>query len=55
VLLSGNHSAILLWRRREAIRRTSLRRPDLLAKASLTDEEKGLLEEALKNDPKSDC
>jgi tRNA (guanine37-N1)-methyltransferase len=47
VLLSGNHSAISLWRRREAIRRTSLRRPDLLAKASLTDEEKGLLEEAL--------
>src|SRR5512136_2827848 len=42
VLLSGNHSAISLWRKREAIRRTSLRRPDLLAKASLTDEEKGL-------------
>ena len=53
VLLSGNHSAISLWRRREAIRRTSLRRPDLLAKASLTDEEKGLLEEALQSD--DDC
>lgn len=49
VLLSGNHSAISLWRRREAIRRTSLRRPDLLAKASLTDEEKGLLEEVLQS------
>jgi tRNA (guanine37-N1)-methyltransferase len=44
VLLSGNHSAIALWRRREAIRRTSLRRPDLLAKANLTEEEKGFLE-----------
>src|SRR5512136_680973 len=42
VLLSGNHSAISLWRKREAIRRTSLSRPDLLARASLTDEEKGL-------------
>jgi tRNA (guanine37-N1)-methyltransferase len=47
VLLSGNHSAISVWRRREAIRRTSLRRPDLLAKASLTEEEKRVLEEAL--------
>jgi tRNA (guanine37-N1)-methyltransferase len=45
VLLSGNHSAISLWRRREAIRRTSLRRPDLLAEANLTEEEKGFLEE----------
>jgi len=53
VLLSGNHSAISLWRRREAIRQTSLRRPDLLAKASLTDEEKGLLEEVPQSD--DDC
>ncbi len=50
VLLSGNHSAISLWRRREAIKRTSSRRPDLLAKADLTDEEKDLLEEALQSD-----
>src|SRR5512137_326555 len=28
VLLSGNHSAISLWRRKEALRRTSSRRPD---------------------------
>jgi tRNA (guanine37-N1)-methyltransferase len=47
VLLSGNHSAISLWRKKEALRRTSARRPDLLAKASLTEEEKGLLEEVL--------
>ena len=49
VLLSGNHSAISLWRRREAIRRTSLRRPDLLAEANLTEEEKRLLEEVLQH------
>jgi len=49
VLLSGNHSAINLWRRREAIRRTSLRRPDLLAKANLTEEDKRLLEEVLQS------
>jgi tRNA (guanine37-N1)-methyltransferase len=49
VLLSGNHSAISLWRRREAIRRTSMRRPDLLAKASLTDEDRRVLEETLQS------
>jgi tRNA (guanine37-N1)-methyltransferase len=47
VLLSGNHSAISLWRRREALRRTSLRRPDLLAKANLSEEDKRLLGEVL--------
>jgi tRNA (guanine37-N1)-methyltransferase len=47
VLLSGNHSAISLWRKREALRRTSLRRPDLLAKANLSHEDKKLLEEIL--------
>jgi tRNA (guanine37-N1)-methyltransferase len=48
VLLSGNHSAISLWRRKEALRQTSLRRPDLLAKAELTEEDKKFLEEILK-------
>jgi tRNA (guanine37-N1)-methyltransferase len=47
VLLSGNHSAISIWRKKEALRRTSLRRPDLLAKANLSDEDKKLLEEIL--------
>jgi len=55
VLLSGNHSAISLWRRREAIKRTSLRRPDLLAKAGLTEEDKRLLEEALQSDDERTC
>jgi len=44
VLLSGDHSAISLWRRKEALKRTSLRRPDLLAKAQLSSDDKKLLE-----------
>jgi len=49
VLLSGNHGAIALWRKKEAIKRTLTRRPDLLTKAKLSDEEKKLLEEISKN------
>ena len=45
VLLSGNHAAISLWRRKEALKRTALRRPDLLAKARLTRKDEELLEE----------
>jgi tRNA (guanine37-N1)-methyltransferase len=36
VLISGNHAEIELWRKRESIRRTYKRRPDLLKKAILT-------------------
>jgi len=53
VLLSGNHSAISLWRRKEALKQTSLRRPDLLANANLTEEDKKILEEILSS--KDDC
>jgi tRNA (guanine37-N1)-methyltransferase len=45
VLLSGNHREIDAWRRRESLLRTRYRRPDLLAGRSLTDEEKGWLNE----------
>ncbi len=55
VLLSGNHSAISQWRRKEALRRTWLRRPDLLGKANLSERDQKLLKEILKNDSKSDC
>jgi tRNA (guanine37-N1)-methyltransferase len=41
VLLSGDHAGIARWRRREAIRRTLARRPDLVSAAPLTDEERG--------------
>lgn len=44
VLLSGNHAAISLWRRKEALRRTAVRRPDLLMKAKLTRRDEELLE-----------
>lgn len=44
-LLSGNHREIWKWRRREAIKRTLQRRPDLLEKAKLTEEDKRILSE----------
>jgi tRNA (guanine37-N1)-methyltransferase len=50
VLLSGNHRAISLWRRKEALRRTAVKRSDLLARANLSDEDKKLLEEILRVD-----
>ena len=45
VLLSGNHAEIRRWRKREALRRTLERRPELLATATLDDEERGILAE----------
>jgi tRNA (guanine37-N1)-methyltransferase len=39
VLLSGDHQAIAAWRRREALKVTAARRPDLLEKFPLTEEE----------------
>lgn len=44
VLLSGNHQEIARWRCEEAIERTLLRRPDLLAKAVLSEEERSLVD-----------
>ncbi len=45
VLLSGDHAAIDRWRRKQALGRTWLRRPDLLRVRSLDDEERMLLAE----------
>jgi tRNA (guanine37-N1)-methyltransferase len=45
VLLSGDHERIRRWRRREALRATRARRPDLLEKARLTAEDEALLRE----------
>ena len=42
-LLSGNHAAIAQWRRREALRRTLARRPDLLGNALLSAEDVRIL------------
>ena len=49
ILLSGNHSEIAQWRRRQAILRTAKRRPDLLKKGSLCDEERKWMSENLLN------
>jgi len=45
ILLSGAHAAIARWRRKEAIRRTRDRRPDLLARADLSALDHALLAE----------
>jgi tRNA (guanine37-N1)-methyltransferase len=44
ILLSGHHGEIARWRRRQRIIRTAQRRPDLLATACLSDEERRLAE-----------
>jgi tRNA (guanine37-N1)-methyltransferase len=45
VLLSGHHENIRRWRLQQALGRTWLRRPDLLAARRLSDDERKLLEE----------
>jgi tRNA (guanine37-N1)-methyltransferase len=50
ILLSGNHEAISQWRRKEALRRTVKKRPDLLAKANLSDTDKRFIDEILQSE-----
>ena len=45
VLLSGDHEKIRVWRRTQALKRTLERRPDLLEKAKLTEEDRKILAE----------
>jgi tRNA (guanine37-N1)-methyltransferase len=45
VLLSGNHAEIARWRRRQALERTYLSRPDLLSSADLSEDEIQFLRE----------
>ena len=45
VLSSGDHGEVARWRRREALRRTLERRPDLVAKTPLSPEEQRLLDD----------
>jgi len=52
VLLSGHHERIRRWRLQQALGRTWLRRPELIAARRLSDEEQKLLEE-FKRDMKS--
>jgi tRNA (guanine37-N1)-methyltransferase len=44
VLLSGDHRRIERWRRREALRVTRARRPDLLQGARLTEDDLRLID-----------
>ena len=44
VLLSGDHARIARWRRQQALLRTHLRRPDLLAHAQLSEEDREFLD-----------
>lgn len=45
ILFSGHHAEVDRWRRRESLRRTLERRPDLLASAPLTDADRAFLDE----------
>lgn len=44
VLLSGHHADIARWRRREALRRTLARRPELIERAALDEESRAVLD-----------
>jgi len=43
VLLSGDHARIARWRHQESLRRTFLRRPDMLLKLELSEEDREFL------------
>jgi tRNA (guanine37-N1)-methyltransferase len=45
VLLSGHHAEIVRWRRRQALRRTWERRPELLESARLDEDERRYVQE----------
>ncbi len=54
VLLSGHHAAIARWRRKQALARTRVRRPDLLARAPLSAADQKLLAEVEQEPVKSE-
>jgi tRNA (guanine37-N1)-methyltransferase len=45
VLRSGDHAAVARWRRAQALLRTALERPDLLASRGVSQEEQGLMDD----------
>ena len=53
VLLSGHHENIDKWRRKQSLKITLNKRPDLLEKIELSDEDKKVLEEIKNEVPKS--
>lgn len=51
ILTSGDHGAVDRWRRQEALRRTAERRPDMLATADLSTEDRAFLAELAGEQP----
>lgn len=51
VLLSGHHARIEAWRRKESLRRTFLKRPDLIEKVEFLASDYILLEELTQDNP----
>ncbi|MBF0446823.1 MAG: tRNA (guanosine(37)-N1)-methyltransferase TrmD [Magnetococcales bacterium] len=49
VLLSGNHRAVVEWRRRHSLLRTLIRRPDLLNQAELSRVERRLMDRLVRD------
>ncbi len=54
VLFTGHHKNIEEWRRKQSIKRTLERRPDLLEGAVLSKKERKYLEELLAEDSEAD-
>jgi len=50
-LLSGNHEQIRRWRRKEAIRKTFLKRPDLINRFTPTEEDGKFIKEIMEEIP----
>jgi tRNA (guanine37-N1)-methyltransferase len=50
VLLSGDHARIAKWRYQQALGRSFLRRPDLVRKLRLNEEQRSLLDEFLRDE-----
>ncbi|MCK5428710.1 MAG: tRNA (guanosine(37)-N1)-methyltransferase TrmD [Anaerolineales bacterium] len=49
VLLSGNHAEITKWRRQQSIKKTAKRRPDLLKDADLSESERQIIQNEIKD------
>lgn len=49
ILISGNHEAVRRWRRKESLRQTLLKRPDLLDGHTWSSEDRQLMEEIEQN------
>lgn len=50
ILISGNHKWIKEWQEKESLRRTYLRRPDMLSKRKMSEKQKSMLAEIKKEE-----